>query len=169
MNKLPPIKDLETIELMKTQLLKEGKREWFLFVLGINVGVKISLLLNLKVKDIKNQTHIVIKENNSSKIKRIFINEKLKNDIEIYTAGMNDEAYVFKSYRSDRPIKRVQAYKILKKVATEAGVSSFGPETLRSTFAYHFYQQTQDIELLQYLFNHSSVNVTLKFLDVSKN
>jgi integrase len=62
------------------------------------------------------------------------INQELQQHILSYTANMDDEEYLFKSLRSPFPIKRVQAYKILNRVAKKIGISEIGTHTLRKTW-----------------------------------
>ena len=48
-----PIKNLKDIEKIKRYLLKmDNKRNYCLFVVGINVGLRISDLLSLKLNDV---------------------------------------------------------------------------------------------------------------------
>jgi integrase len=82
---------------------------------------------------------------------------------------MDDEDYLFRSFRSQLPIKRVQAYKILKRAAKKVGISEIGTHTLRKTFGYHFYQRTKDVALLQEIFNHSSPSVTLRYIGINQD
>ena len=57
-----PIRDREKIENMKMELLKTGYRNYLLFVVGINTGLRISDILRLTVLDVKNKSHIIINE-----------------------------------------------------------------------------------------------------------
>jgi len=62
MNKVVPIRDKSLIEEIKTELLKDNYRNYLLFVLGINTGLRIGDILKLKVQDVRNKTHIILKE-----------------------------------------------------------------------------------------------------------
>jgi integrase len=62
MNKVDPIRDKSLIEEIKTELLKDNYRNYLLFVLGINTGLRIGDILKLKVQDVRNKTHIILKE-----------------------------------------------------------------------------------------------------------
>ncbi|WP_017187839.1 site-specific integrase [Alkalibacillus haloalkaliphilus] len=168
MNEVQPIRDPEMIEKMKSILLKQSYRDWFMFVMGINTGLRISDLLSLKVEDVKNKTHITIQEQKTGKMKRFRINNDLNDHISEYIANMSDQDYLFKSKRSNQPIKRVQAYKILNEAAQKAGVSEIGTHTLRKTFGYHFYKRTKDVALLQDIFNHSAPSITLRYIGINQ-
>ena len=58
---------------MKTELLKSRYRNYMLFVLGINKGLKISGLLELKVKDVKDKTYIILVEQKQIKIRNFLL------------------------------------------------------------------------------------------------
>jgi len=168
MRTVQPIRDKHLIEAMR-EMLKENDRNCFLFTLGINTGLRISDLLRLQVRDVKNKSHIIIKEKKTQKIKRLKINETLKISINLYIQSMTDESYLFKSFRGTKPIGRVQAWKILNDAAKKVGLSEIGTHTLRKTFGYHFYQKNKDVALLQEIFNHSSPSITLRYIGINQD
>ncbi len=170
MNEVHPIKEREKIEQIKTELLKKNYRNYMLFLIGINTGLKINDILNLKVKNVRNNSHIVIKENQSGKAKNFPINSELKQEIDRYIKNMDGDIYLFKSQKGDnQPISRVQAYRILKDAGKKAGLKNIGTHTLRKTFGYWHYKQFKDVALLQELFNHSSPSITLKYIGINKD
>lgn len=170
MNVVQPIRALETIERMKNELLKNGTRDYLLFVFGINTGLRIGDILALQVKDVRNQTHLVLREEKTGKLKRHFLNEQLKQDIDNYIQGMDDEEYLFQSRKGEnQPISRVQAYRILKGAADKVGIENIGTHTLRKTYGYHQYKRNRDIVKLQHLFNHSSPSETLRYIGIQQD
>ncbi|HDX9701710.1 TPA: site-specific integrase [Bacillus thuringiensis] len=169
MRAVQPIRDKEKIEEIKTRLKNKNARDWFMFEMGINVGLRISDLLPLCVGNVRGKTHINIKEKKTDKNKRFKINVNMQRLIEEYTKHMDDEDYLFPSKKTDKPLQRVQAYKILNTVGREAGLEEIGTHTLRKTFGYHFYQRTKDVALLQELFNHSAPSVTLKYIGINQD
>ena len=170
MNEVQPIRDKKRLEGMKNELLKQGYRDYVLFVLGINTGLRISDLLNLKVVDVKDKTHIEIVEGKTKKNKRLMINSQLRNDIDRYINNMGDNEYLFQSQKGDnKPITRVQAYRILNKAAKKQELENIGTHTLRKTFGYWHYKQYKDVALLQELFNHSAPSVTLRYIGINQD
>lgn len=171
MNYVQPIRDLEKIEEIKNILKKQSFRNYFLFVLGINTGLRISDLLKLKATDVKRKTHITIKEEKTSKAKRFKINSLLSLEIEDYIKSMKSDEYLFPSRtgKKTKPISRVMAYNILNAAAHQAGINEIGTHTLRKTFGYHFYQRYKDVAMLQQLFNHSAPSVTLRYIGISQD
>lgn len=163
-----PIREMDKVYEMKNELLKSGYRNYMIFNMGINTGLRISDLLNLKVKDVKNKTHIILKEQKTGKSKRILINSNLKVDIDKYIYNMSDIDYLFKSQKGiNTPITRVQAYRILNKAARSVGIEEVGTHTLRKTFGYFHYNQYKDVAILQDIFNHSSPSITLRYIGIN--
>lgn len=134
MELVQPIRDKELLEAMKRELLRMGYRDYMLFVLGINTGLRISDILKLKVSDVKELTYIKMHEQKTGKFKRIKISG-IADEIEKYISGMDDNTYLFKSQKGNNsPISRVQAYRILNKAAVRVGINGeIGTHTLRKT------------------------------------
>lgn len=166
-----PIRDVQKIEAMKNYLLKRSKRDWFLFVFGINTGLRIGDILTLKVKDVRGRTHISLVESKTRKKKWVPINNDLKQTIDDYTHEMQLEDTLFPSYRTkgETAIKRVQAYRILNLAADECGLEEIGTHTLRKTFGYHFYQKTKDVAMLQNIFNHAYPSLTMRYIGINQD
>lgn len=153
---------------MKQTLLKQSYRDYFLFVLGINSGMRISDMLPLRVCDMRDTPYIITTEQKTGKEKRFFINEALRAEADQYMYTMRDTEYLFPSRRGGH-ISRVQAYRIVRQAATDIGIHSVGTHTLRKTFGYHFYQKTKDVALLQQLFNHASPSITLRYIGINQD
>ncbi|HDI3121676.1 site-specific integrase [Clostridium botulinum] len=170
MDFVQPIRNKKTIEQFKNELLKNGYRDYMMFVIGINTGLRISDILNLKVSDVKEKTHISIVEKKTKKNKRFMINTMLKAEIDRYIDNMNDDDYLFSSRKGkNKPITRVQAYRILNNVADKLGIEEIGTHTLRKTFGYWHYQKNKDVALLQNLFNHSAPSITLRYIGINQD
>jgi integrase len=169
MNFVQPIRDPEIIGEIKKHLREESERNYMLFVTGINSGLRISDILPLKVKDAK-KSHFSLRETKTGKQKRIQITPALRRELKCYLEGKDDEEYLFKSREGrNKPIGRSMAYKILRKAAEHFGLEEIGTHTLRKTFGYHFYNQTKDVAMLQEIFNHSSPQITLRYIGVNQD
>ncbi len=170
MNTVQPIREKGKIEEIKRILSKNGTRDLLLFFVGINTGLRISDILKLKVMDVKDKTHITICEEKTHKNKRFKINAKLNDELSEYITDMNIDDYLFQSQKgNNKPITRIQAYRILNDAASKAGLIEIGTHTMRKTFGYHFYRRTKDIALLQELFNHSAPSVTLRYIGINQD
>lgn len=173
MNSVEPIRDVKKIQEMKEALAYYGsERDVFLFNLGINCGLRVSDMLRLKKKDIKDYT-INLREQKTRKQKKIPLYH-LEEDIDRYIQFLDDEDYLFKSNKLDsdgnsKSISRVQAYRILNHSAKSIGLSDIGTHSMRKTFGYHYYKKTKDVALLMDLFNHSSQSVTLIYIGINQD
>ena len=170
-----PIRDKNKINEMKIELKKQGTRDYLLFVIGTNTGLRISDIIKLKVLDVLNEdrttkTHITIVEKKTKKLKKFKINDSLSREIIEYTKNMKMTDYLFCSRKGvNKAITRVQAYRILNAVAKKIGLEEIGTHTLRKTFGYHFYKRNKDVAMLQKLFNHSSPSITLRYIGIEQD
>lgn len=168
MKYVQPIRDRNTINNMKNELLKSGSRNYMLFNIGINTGLRVSDILGLKVSDVKDKTHITINEQKTKKQKRILINMNLKKDIDDYIFTMDEGEYLFKSKKGNNmPLSRVQAYRILNDAALKLNLTEVGTHTMRKTFGYWHYNIYKDVAILQDIFNHSSPSITLRYIGIN--
>ena len=140
-----------------------------LFVTGINSGLRISDLLQLRVSDVK-RPYFNIREQKTDKVKRIAMTPSLQRELKEYVKDKEDHEFLFKSREGiNKPIGRSMAYKILREAADYVSLEGIGTHTLRKTFGYHFYQQYKDPALLQEIFNHSSEDITLRYIGVNQD
>ena len=171
MKYVQPIRDRQIIGKIKQILKNQSLRNYFLFVLGINTGLRIGDLLKLKVEHVRNKSHISLSEEKTGKIKRFRLNPAIQDEIATYTRDKRENEYLFASRtgRKTKPISRVMAYNILKCAGRQVGLEEIGTHTLRKTFGYHFYLETKDAALLQQIFNHSAPSVTLRYIGINQD
>lgn len=170
MNFVNPIRDLDRIEAMKKYLKNKSERNYILFVVGINSGLRISDILPLRVRDVNKRSYFVIKEKKTGKRKEVQMTPLLRREIKKYVAGKDDDEYLFASREGvNQPISRSMAYKILREAAEYVGLDGIGTHTLRKTFGYHFYQKYKDVVMLMELFNHTEEKTTLRYIGVTQD
>lgn len=171
-----PIKNTRDINKIKQYLYgKENKRDYCIFVVGINVGLRAGDLLSLKIKDVTDGNTIydtvTIKEQKTGKTRNFALNKNAKESIKIYLNSLTDydfEDYLFKSRKGGhlgvRPL-----HHIIKTLTKDLGIKgNFGTHTLRKTMAYHRYINNVPLETLQKLLNHSSSAITLRYIGITQ-
>lgn len=164
-----PLRTSEEIKAMKQILRKQSERDYIMFMIGINAGLRISDILQLKVRDVRGK-HIKMIEKKTQKTKYIAINESLRKALDIYIRNMANNDYLIKSRVGDnRPISRTRAYQILHDAAEQCDIPYVGTHTMRKTFAYHMYQATKDVGALQRILNHTKPEVTLRYIGVEQD
>lgn len=170
MNTVQPIKDPKQLQNIRMAIKKGpyGKRDLFLFDLACNTGMRISDLLPLKVKDVKDKSHITIHEQKTGKRNEFYISHIYKH-IDKYIKGMEPEAYLFAAPRSGKPIDRHRFYRILREAVEYCGYDiTIGCHSTRKTFGYNHYQAGTPLEKIQKLFNHSSAAVTFRYIGMER-
>lgn len=183
-----PIRSKKTIRAMRLVLRGGSIRNELLFVFGINIGLRISDILKLKIRDITMPDETVkdcvsIKEQKTGKTKRFYISRIVKKTIQGYLDDLghiNLDQFVFQSRKGrNQPISRLQAYRIINQAAEMVGLvvrdrqgrivkGEIGTHTLRKTFGYHVYKNGTDLVLLQDIFNHSSPSTTLRYIGITE-
>ncbi len=168
MNTVEPIRNKKTLNKIK-EILSENQRDFLIFTVGTNCGLRISDILSLNVKDVKDKSYIDITEKKTKKTKKIPVNETLKSLIEDFIKNRNENEPLFLSYLNNR-MERTQCYRIINKACKKAGVNyKIGTHTLRKTFGYHHYKKFKDVAILQKIFNHSAPDITLRYIGIDQD
>lgn len=166
-----PIRDKKQIEAMKRYLKGTNLRDYLLFVLGINSGLRISDLLSLRVEEVRNADRVAIRERKTGKMKDFPLGLACKKAIQDYIklSGLISGP-LFPSRKGTAALGRIQAYRILNESAKAVGIKeAIGTHTLRKTFGYHAYKQGIDITRIQKLLNHSCPSETLRYIGITKD
>jgi len=169
MNLVQPIRDKETIQEIKKFLKETNERNYILFLIGINTGLRISDILNLRVRDVEGW-NIFIREKKTRKIREIKMPSELKKAVREYIKEKPKDEYLIKSrVGKNKPITRGMAYVILNQIAEEFGLERIGTHSLRKTYGYMFYKQFNDVVALQQMLNHSDPKETLRYIGINQD
>lgn len=98
-------------------------------------AVRISDILSLQVKDVKENVHIRVVQNKNRKVRIVKIGH-FRNYTSDYIKGMADEDYLFTSRKGNKPISDTQAYRALMKAGKVIDRDNIGTHTMRKTFGY---------------------------------
>ncbi len=171
-----PIRSLKQIETIKKLLRQQNLRDYCLFTVGINSGLRISDLLKLIVSDVidgnKVKDRIRLREKKTNKFKDFPLSDNAKSAIKEYlkTRNYKPNEPLFLSRKNKGFLLRQQAYKIINDVAKSIGIKEkIGTHTLRKTFGYHAYNNGYDIAIIQKLFNHSTPAITLRYIGITQD
>lgn len=166
-NIVEPIRDKEKVKEIYNYLSNKNKRDALLFYFGVYSGLRISDILKFKVKDCYKKGYN-IRETKTNKQKIVDWNPYLARALRDYISDKDPEEYLFKSRQCNKSITRQRAYQIIKKACNECKVYNVGTHTLRKTFGYHTYLITKDVAMLMDIFNHSSADITLRYIGISQ-
>ncbi len=167
--KAEPIKNRKDIEKIEQYLKLHNKRDYVIWVLGMNSGLRVSDIVGLNVSDVVNKTHITIVEKKTQKLKSFYINDKLKRVLKDFIKGKNLEEPLFLGKQGKR-LDRSQVYRFIVRACKENGITAHvSTHTMRKSFGYHHYQKFKDPIVLQKIFNHSSQRITLMYIGVEQD
>ena len=118
-----PLKNKNDIEKIKRYFLRHNSyRNYCLFVVGINVGLRISDLLSLKINDFWSngefKSELVVVEQKTQKLRHIKINNSVKEAINQYIyslSSFSETDYLFKSRKGankaiDKKVNNITAF-----------------------------------------------------------
>lgn len=176
MELVQPIRDKNKIEAIKKILKADNLRDYSLFVLGINSGLRISDLLNLKISDVaegkKIKDRISLREQKTGKTKDFPLGASSIKALKEYLDSREDYTasdWLFPSQKGNKPITRQHAWRILSEAAKTVGITeAVGTHTLRKTFGYWAFKGGVDITRIQKLLNHSSPGITLAYIGITR-
>ncbi len=176
-----PIKDLKDIKAMKDYFLNvQGNlRNYALFCTGINTALRIGDLLSLKWGDVydfeKNRylKHVTIKEQKTGKENSVALNKNILDTLELYRKSLSEDAdadqYIFAGRKKGTHLSRSQAYRIIKQASKAVDIGeNIACHSMRKTFGYHAWLSGLEPATLMTLFNHSSFQITKRYLGIDQ-
>lgn len=172
MNRVEPIRDIDLLKDIAKYIHDRSDRNYIMFLLGVYSGLRISDILNLRVRDVKSKSEISLREKKTGKQKIFSINPYLKKEIAKYIDEHYldmDEYLIRRQGKTNKPVSRQMAWNVMQEAAKHFGLFNIGTHTLRKTFGYHFYMQTHDIVTLQKILNHSDPSITLIYIGIEQS
>lgn len=168
-NSVNPIISKYKIEKVLKYLKQKSYRDYILFFLGVNTGLRISDILKLNKININTDSYIYIREQKTDKLRKIIILPHVKKEINRYIKKhVKDNYFLFSKKYKDTPITVKRYYQIMKEIQKKFNLPVLGTHTLRKTFAYHYYQKNKDIGTLMRILNHERESQTLLYIGVTQ-
>lgn len=168
------------VPLTETQVRKVGKafgsiRDHTLFIVGHRTGLRISELLSLTVKDVcvdgRVLDRVYVRRHNvkgKSSGRSIVLHKQARTAIGrlLKLIGTDPETFLFKSRKGqNKPLKRHQAWAILRKALRAAKVSTTGTHVMRKTFAKRVHSRLgKDITKTMKALGHEDLRSTISYL-----
>lgn len=146
---------------------KNADRDVFLFLIGINSGLRMSDIVKLKKKDLISSKNPRIVEKKTGKTRILYLSS-LQDLIQEYTKQFNQEDYLFPSTKGGH-VEVNTVYQMFQKGAKLLGRDDIGTHTLRKTFGYHYYKKTKDVATLMEIFGHSSEKITKRYIGINED
>ena len=164
---------MEDIRAIK-KLLADNPRDLLLFTMGVNNGLRIGDLLQLRVKDVEHLQPgeiLTVKEQKTGKPNVLLINKTTHKALQEYLQVVKPEpsAFLFRSRKAkEKPLTVSATNRMVKGWCKQINLrGNYGTHTLRKTFGY--VQRVHygiGFEILCKRFNHSSPAVTMRYLGI---
>ena len=150
--------------------------------MGINVGLRISDLLSLRLNDVWNfETftpfdEIVLKEQKTEKIRKIKLNQSVKDSLTMYINSLDvivEDGWLFQSRKKDFNLTYQSVNRMINQWVRDCKIKgNYGSHSFRKTFSYHLYINNSDnpmiLPYLMKILNHSSQSITLRYIGIEK-
>ena len=182
MNTAQPIKDLAELEHFKGYYrdVRPNLRNYTLLTLGLNTALRVSDLLSLQWRQVYDfvqnsfRSHIVLVEQKTGKSSQIYINSSIRQTLILYKEALERSGHIqpeqyLISNSKNLPLSRSQAWRIIRAAAQNCNISGvISPHSLRKTFGYHACRRGVRPAMLMEVFNHSSFEVTRRYLGIEQ-
>ena len=164
--KLPIVLSREEIKNI-IDTIKNPKHK-LIISLAYGAGLRISEVVNLKVKDVNLEELTIHLKNAKGRKDRITIfPEKIKNNLQNLIAGKNLNDYLFESERGGKLTERT-AQKVFENALRRAGIKKDATfHSLRHSFATHLLENGVDVRYVQELLGHQNIRTTQIYTQVT--
>ena len=185
MNLAQPIKKTKDLENFKDyyKKIKPNQRNELLIILGLNTALRISDILSLVWNSVYNfekkeyRDHVILIEQKTGKASQIYLNSSVLDTLRDYKEYLKQnnktiepDTFIFNHSNKNVPITRTQAFRIIKEAADYYDISGvISCHSLRKTFGYHAWKQGVPPALLVTVFNHSSFDITKRYLGIEQD
>lgn len=183
MSTTQPIRDPKKLLAFKEYYGKRhpNPRNHALCILSLNTALRITDVLHLKWGDIYDfsketfRSHILVTEKKTGKRSLIALNMAAREILSVYMTSLSAhptiQTYLFPSRKGqNQPLSRYQAFRIVKEAAMKAGLDEhISCHSLRKTFGYYAWQQGIPPALLMNIYNHSSYQITKRYLGIEQD
>ena len=174
-----PIRNPQEIKALSEYYLIKGQlRNYVLIMLGLHTALRISDMLRLTWGDVYDferhcfRSLIEVVEKKTGKSKIIALNMSVTSALSLFFKAEPAEAAAFllENARTKKAISRVQAYRLIR-AASEALELEFrvSCHSLRKTFGYHAWKQGTPPAVIMDIYNHSSLEVTKRYLGITQD
>lgn len=183
MSTTQPIRDTELLHEFKDFYLEKERniRNYTLCILGLNTALRITDILELRWGDFYDfgrncfLEHLAVTEKKTGKSNTIALNHAVVETLTTYrnqlSSAPTEDTCLFPSRKGiNHPLSRSQAFRVIKKAAEAVGLDhNVSCHSLRKTFGYHAWRQGTPPALLMNIYNHSSYQITKRYLGIEQD
>jgi len=134
------------------------------------MGLRLSEIINIKVKDIDSKNmQVFIEKSKGKKDRYVNLPQSILEQLRTYYKEYRPQKYLFEGQDGGQYSKR-SLQNVFKNALHKAGVNkNVGIHSLRHSYATHLLEQGTDIRFIQELLGHKDIKTTLIYTDVTNN
>ncbi len=176
--KIPEVLRIDEVEEFLDSIqynTKLGLRDRAMFELLYSCGLRVSEIINLKMKNIDFEEELLIFKGKGGKERIVPVGKEALKFLKAYLRETRNllnfkvrTDYIFTN-RSGKKLTRQGFWKILKKYARKINIKkNLYPHIFRHSFATHMIQRGADLRIVQELLGHSSISTTEIYTNLDK-
>lgn len=165
-------KSLPTEPMEKTELdlLLDAaclERDKLMLLTLVHTGLRISELAGMDAEDVNWQTGVTRIRGKGDKERWIVLNPDLLGRLKAFY-GLFPSGPMWLSQQNKTPLAAHQIRKLIYGIARQAEVTHVHPHRFRATFATEFIDRFKDIQALQGLLGHESIETTARYSEFTR-
>lgn len=165
---LPNVLAIIQVEKLFAQL--ENLKHKTMIYLAYSAGLRVSEVVNLKIKDIHSERMVInIKGAKGKKDRTVALSQGILELLRKYYVAYQPKDWLFEGQYAGEPYSRRSLQQIFHRAKNAAKIlQDVTFHSLRHSYATHLHEAGTDIKLIQELLGHNDLKTTLRYTHVSK-
>ena len=159
--------EIETMLEVPDTFKNNSLRDKLIIEILYSTGIRVSELVNIKVKDIDFYNNQILILGKGNKERYVIFGNTLKDMLKEYISIKSDSEYLITNkYNKKMSTRSIE--EIVKKIVKIDGIKNkVTPHTIRHTFATHMLNEGADLRVVQELLGHENLKTTEVYTHVS--
>lgn len=164
---LPNVLAISQVEQLFSKL--ENLKHKTMLFLAYSAGLRVSEVVNLKVKDIHSARMVInIKGAKGKKDRMVVLSQGILELLRKYYTTYKPKYWLFEGQYQEEPYSTRSLQQIFHRAKSEARIiQDVTFHSLRHSYATHLHERGTDIKLIQELLGHNDIKTTLRYTHVS--
>lgn len=164
---LPNVLAIAQVERLFSQI--ENLKHKTMLYLAYSAGLRVSEVVNLKVKDIHSERMVInIKGAKGKKDRTVALSQGILELLRKYYVAYKPQDWLFEGQYPESPYSTRSLQQIFRRAKTAAGIlQDVTFHSLRHSYATHLHEAGTDLKLIQELLGHNDIKTTLRYTHVS--
>ncbi|MFN2457963.1 MAG: tyrosine-type recombinase/integrase [Chitinophagaceae bacterium] len=155
-------------EIKKLLQSRENIKHKVMLMAGYSAGLRISEIVNLKIKDVDSARMVIyVRQAKGKKDRQVPLSSRLLEELRKYYRQFKPKEYLFEGVNGGRYSVRSlqQVFQAAKKLTQNK--KKGGMHSLRHSYATHLLEHGTDLRIIQELLGHRSIHTTVRYTHVS--